>query len=192
MTAGAYNLIQLVRSRSTFCQLKHSHRARCVRLTVYSNGQVALTAPWGLARKYIEDFVRIKASWVFEKLKYFKKHQLAVKIKTGRAEYVENKPKAANLIRQKLEFWNQHYHFQYSRVTIRNQSTRWGSCSQKGGLNFNYKVVRLPEHLVDYLVVHELCHLREFNHSKKFWALVGQAIPDYAARRKELKNHESF
>jgi len=72
-------------------------------------------------------------------------------------------------------------------VKIRDQSSRWGSCSWKGNLNFSYKLVLLPEHLADYVVVHELCHLREMNHSPRFWALVSQTVPDYRAKRRELK-----
>lgn len=192
MRAETHTLIQIIGSRRIFCRLKHSRAARHLRLAVYSSGEVVLTAPWGLALKHLEAFVRSRAPWVFGKLEYFKQRQPVEKIKSDRAEYAKNKLKAAKLIKRKLKFWNQNYQFQYSRVTIRDQSTRWGSCSRKGGLNFNYKVVYLPEHLVDYLVVHELCHLREFNHSEKFWALIGRKIPDYAVRRKELKNYEKF
>jgi hypothetical protein len=64
---------------------------------------------------------------------------------------------------------------------------RWGSCSKKGNLNFNYKIALLPQRHSDYVIVHELCHLREFNHSKKFWDLVEQAVPNHRALRTELK-----
>ncbi len=84
---------------------------------------------------------------------------------------------------------NAHYALSFNKVAIRNQRTRWGSCSKKGNLNFHYRITELPESLADYLIVHELCHLAELNHSKKFWALVGETIPDHKVRRKALARH---
>ncbi len=77
----------------------------------------------------------------------------------------------------------------YKRITIRSQRTRWGSCSSEGNLNFNCLLVRVPEEVMDYVIVHELCHRKEMNHSKNFWALVGNVIPDYKQRRKWLRDH---
>lgn len=75
------------------------------------------------------------------------------------------------------------------RVTIREQKSRWGSCSGKGNLNFNWKLVMAPPEVLDYVVVHELCHLHEFNHSPRFWALVEAQMPDYEIWKKWLKGH---
>ncbi len=96
---------------------------------------------------------------------------------------------ARTLVEQKLAHWNAHYNFVYRRVAIRNNKSRWGSASAKRNLNFNYRILFLPEHLQDYLIVHELCHLQEHNHSKNFWSLVAQTIPDYKKSRKELHHY---
>jgi len=69
--------------------------------------------------------------------------------------------------------------FEYERVTIKGQSTRWGSCSTKSNLNFNWRLMMTPPAAIDYVIIHELCHLREMNHSKKFWKLVARYCPDY-------------
>ena len=81
------------------------------------------------------------------------------------------------------------YGVKCGRVAMRNQKTRWGSCSKEGNLNFNYKIAFLPPELADYLIVHELCHLKEMNHLPRFWALVEQTIPNHKALRKEMRRY---
>ncbi len=71
---------------------------------------------------------------------------------------------------------------------IKNHKTRWGSCSELGNLNFNYKLIFLPDAIVDYIVVHEICHLIEFNHSQDFWRLVARTIPNFRELRHELRS----
>ena len=104
--------------------------------------------------------------------------------------YAEHKEAARELCQTRLEYFNQFYELTYNRVAIRNTRSRWGSCSSKKNLNFNYKIVFLPPELQDYLIVHELCHLREMNHAQQFWDLVAQQIPDYKQRIKELREIE--
>ncbi len=90
---------------------------------------------------------------------------------------------------KRLEEINEaHYNFRYKNVRVKSQTTRYGSCSSKGNLNFNWKVIMAPPEIVDYLLIHELCHLQEMNHSKQFWDLVGEACPDYKRHRKWLKD----
>ena len=74
------------------------------------------------------------------------------------------------------------------KISIRNQKSRWGSCSKKGNLNFNYKLVFLAPELRDYVIVHEICHVKEFNHGRGFWALVAEAVPDHREVRGRLRH----
>lgn len=104
-----------------------------------------------------------------------------------REDYLAHKEQVRILVHARIAYFNQHYQFIFNRVAIRNQATRWGSCSSAGNLNFNYRLVYLSPELVDYVVVHELCHLYEFNHSPAFWALVAQTIPDWRIHRSELR-----
>ena len=101
--------------------------------------------------------------------------------------YELQKEKTRGIVISRLLHFNQYYNFKYNRVAIRDQKSRWGSCSSKLNLNFNYRVGLLPEYLMDYVIVHELCHLAEMNHGAKFWELVSEVIPDYNARREGLK-----
>ena len=79
--------------------------------------------------------------------------------------------------------------FKVGKITIRGQKTRWGSCSTSGNLSFNYNLLRFRKEVIDYVIIHELCHIKEMNHSAKFWKLVEKFCPDYKFLRKELKNH---
>ena len=97
---------------------------------------------------------------------------------------------AAKLITEKTAKWGARIHVRYNKVTIRGQRTRWGSCSHKGNLNFNWKLLMTPEAVLDYVIIHELTHLKEMNHSKKFWQLVTEHCPRWREHKRWLKNHE--
>ena len=96
---------------------------------------------------------------------------------------------ALKVISVKVKHYAGLMNVQYGRITIRNQKTRWGSCSSKGNLNFNCLLMLAPDEVVDYVVIHELCHLIEMNHSKAFWKQVEQVMLDYKKHRKWLKDH---
>ncbi len=98
---------------------------------------------------------------------------------------------AETLIRDKIEESCARLGVTYGRLTIRGQRTRWGSCSQKGNLNFNWKLMMAPEAVISYVVIHELTHLKEMNHTKKFWKLVADRCPDWRKHRRWLKEHEA-
>lgn len=111
-------------------------------------------------------------------------------LRRNKKQYVQKKEEARRLVLERIAYHNNHFGYPLKRVSIKNHKSRWGSCSAKGNLNFNYKLVYLPLEVVDYVVVHELCHLKEFNHSKSFWALVAQRIPQYVEVRRMLRDLE--
>jgi predicted metal-dependent hydrolase len=96
---------------------------------------------------------------------------------------------AETVFDERLARYNQVYQYRYARVTIKAQKTRWGSCSRQGNLNFNWRLLLAPLPVLDYVVIHELCHLCEMNHSPRFWQLVAVTCPDYATHRRWLQTH---
>jgi predicted metal-dependent hydrolase len=104
---------------------------------------------------------------------------------------VENfyKKEARRVISDVVSFYAKKLGLKYKRISIRDQQTRWGSCSSEGNLNFSYRLVMAPLKVIDYVVVHELCHLTEMNHSKRFWSLVASVLPDFEKQKKWLNDH---
>jgi predicted metal-dependent hydrolase len=135
----------------------------------------------------VEAFVLDKADWILEKQRAIIAHREAKPRLTGEADYARRKAAARHLILKRIKELNRVYGFSYGRISIRNQRSRWGSCSAEGNLSFNYRLVYLPEPLIDYVIVHELCHLKEMNHGVAFWRLLAKSIPDYALRKRDLK-----
>ncbi|MFA6514937.1 MAG: M48 family metallopeptidase [Candidatus Paceibacterota bacterium] len=127
-----------------------------------------------------------------KKIKYFIRFRTRVpkRKKKNSQNYLKNKGKALEIVVNRIEYFNKFYNYKWNRIFIKNQKTRWGSCSKAGNLNFNYKIALLPSKTADYIIVHELCHLKEFNHSSDFWNLVAKTIPDFKEIRKELKNNK--
>ena len=171
--------------------IKKSKRAKYLRLAIYPDASVVLTVPWWTPKFLYKKFIRDKEPWVLEKLKI--NHSAGsgqgskVRIRT-RKDYLENKEKARELVLDRLECLNKLYGFCYNRVSIRDQKTRWGSCSSKSNLNFSYKLLFLEKEEADYIIVHEICHLKEMNHSKRFWRLVERVVPRHKEIRKKLRN----
>ncbi len=173
---------------------KHSRRARRLRITVRPpaglagcDANVVVTVPYFFPQSKVEKFLLEKSRWIFRKVKYFQKLGQVTRVGGGVGEYKKLKHLAHELIKEKIIYLNKIYNFSFNRVCVKNHKSRWGSCSKKGNLNFNYRVIHLPAELAEYIVAHELCHLKEMNHSGRFWALLAKAIPDYQNRRKKLK-----
>lgn len=157
-----------------------------MRLVVRPGGAVVLTVPEQFSVSTIELFLAKHSAWIEKSV--HRMRQL-VPLPSGRKEYMANREAARALVHERLEYWNSFYKFHYSRVAIKNTKSLWGSCSRKGNLNFSYKLLFLPRELVDYVIVHELCHLREHNHGKGFWRLVAQTQPDYLRLRRLLRTY---
>lgn len=180
------NKILMLNNTEVHYTVRKSKRAKRVALAVHADGGVVLTLPHTMLESVAEKFLREKSGWLLERLSFFKQFENTYLAKLGRKDYMQHKEKARALAVERVEHFNAHYRQNYNRISIRNQKTCWGSCSSKRNLNFNYKVLFLPEALRDYVIVHELCHLQELNHSIKFWELVARTIPDYKDRKKEL------
>jgi predicted metal-dependent hydrolase len=90
---------------------------------------------------------------------------------------------------ERAAHWNAQFGYNYGRIAIRDQKSRWGSCSRQGNLNFNWRLLLAPLVVLDYIVIHELAHLKEGNHSTRFWALVAEKCPDYRDQRAWLRQH---
>lgn len=163
-----------------------SRRARRLRLSLSGDGRLVLTRPFFVSQKTAEDFLCQQIAWIRRQ-----QEKLASQERLPRAgnrkEYLAAKEKARVLVSGRLEYFNRWYGFSWQTVSIRDQKTRWGSCSRRGNLNFNYRLLYLPPADQDYVIVHELCHRGEMNHSPRFWRLVSRTIPDYQVRRRRLR-----
>ncbi len=106
---------------------------------------------------------------------------------TSDAHYRKYKAQARKVIIQRVSTLARRCDITYGRIAIRNTCTRWGSCSSRGNLNFHYGLLFLPPRVRDYVIIHELCHLTEMNHSAAFWRLVEHRMPDYREQRRALR-----
>lgn len=173
--------------RSVDYTVRRNPRARSLRISVYRDGRCVVSAPTFVGKNIVERFVHARREWIMHTLEKFMPFTPVVRRKNSRKEFLKYKEVAHTLVREKIPEFNRHYGFRVGKIAIRNQKSRWGSCSARGNLNFNYRIALLPAHLADYIIVHELCHIGEFNHSQKFWDLVAETMPNYRELREELK-----
>ena len=165
-------------------------RRKTSAIEVKRDGSVVVRCPMWAQDGDIMDFVERHREWILQ-------HRSKVLERAGRrpvyteAQVREFRQHARWMLAQKTWQWAQKMQVTYGKLTIRQQATRWGSCSAKGNLNFNWKLVLVPEELADYVVVHELAHRKEMNHSPRFWKLVEEQLPDYRERRKRLREYET-
>ena len=155
---------------------------------VKADGSVVVRAPKRMAKYKIEAFLKEKQDWIYthrEKALAAAEQKAANRL--TEAERKAAVKRAAQMLAEKTAHFAKEMGVTYGRITIREQKTRWGSCSSKGNLNFNCLLMLAPAEILDYVVVHELCHRKEMNHSKAFWAEVEKVLPDYRESVKWLK-----
>ncbi|MDP3772418.1 MAG: M48 family metallopeptidase [bacterium] len=172
-----------------FC-VRRSRRARRIAVSISREGEVVLTVPWRGDERAGRRFLQSKATWILKRRLEILAKPLSAptpSAKEIRAEYLRLRIGARGLVERRIAELNAPYGFSFNCISIRNQKTRWGSCSSRGTLSFNYRIVFLTPELADYLVVHELCHLKEKNHGARFWRLVGASVPDYKEKRRTLR-----
>lgn len=177
---GGYAEYELIRSQR-----------KSLALQVKGDGIVVVRAPLRLPKDKIDSFVMEHRDWI-EKQKNRVQELSCKRREITEQERLEGIQKALKIFPERTAFFAERMGVDYGRITVREQKTRWGSCSQKGNLNFNWKLVLMPQEILDYVVVHELAHRKEMNHSARFWAIVEQVLPDYQNRRNELKKLGQF
>ncbi len=171
-------------------------------LVVDEDGGVTVRIPLRgsitVARKLVAD----KQDWLMEKIRLQKQRKQVREAQEAESESKYTSEQRAGLERRyrqaakeyfpkRADYYAQQIGVSYERIRIAEQKTRWGSCSSKGTLSFNWKLMLAPPKVLDYVVVHELCHLKEMNHSPRFWKLVEDIMPDYKEYRKWLKENGS-
>ena len=171
-------------------QIIRSNR-RTLSLQVRHDGQVLVRAPKNASLREIEAFVRKNADWLKKHLAMVERQRTAEAsnpvVPLTMDDIRALADKAMRIIPDRTAHFASLIGVTYGRITIRNQKTRWGSCSARGNLNFNCLLMLAPPEVLDYVIVHELCHRKEMNHSPRFWSEVAKVIPDYRIHEKWLK-----
>lgn len=151
------------------------------------DGELVVRAPKYMPQWRIQQFVQAKSAWVEKHLQ--KQQAESRQLAFTKEQIKELANRAAAVLPQRVEHFARQLGVTYERISIRSQHTRWGSCSTKGNLNFNCLLMLAPPEVLDYVVIHELCHRLEMNHSARFWTLVENCCPDYRSCRRWLKEN---
>lgn len=167
-------------------------RRRTITIQVNEDSTVTVRVPMWTTKREIARILNEKEDWILKKIeeniRKMEEYGAGTLTRLTNEEIKSLKDKAREYIPQRVEYFSEIMGVDYGRITIRNQKTRWGSCSAKGNLNFNCLLMLMPTEVIDYVVVHELCHLKEMNHSNAFWREVKQVLPDYRKQVKWLKD----
>lgn len=154
----------------------------------FKEGKFVVSASKSVPKYIIEKFINKSNKWIEKRKKIEAKEKKSMKNITFDEKVFDNlKESALALVNERLNHFNKYYKFDYNKITIRCQKTRWGSCSSGKNLSFNVNILILTKEEQDYLIVHELCHLKEMNHSKNFWILVEKKIQKQKEIKKKLK-----
>ena len=156
-------------------------------IVIKPTGEVEVRCPKKCSKRDVEAFLTSKEDWIRKHLDAIgERPEMQVLSEEERKRLTEQ---AAKILSEKVRFYADKMGVMVNRITVRSQRTRWGSCSVKGNLNFNCLLMLCPEEVQDYVVIHELCHRKEMNHSAAFWAEVERYCPDYRIHRKWLKDN---
>ncbi len=166
---------------------ERSRRAKRVSISVRLD-RVRVAVPKGVSFKKAEKFVLTKTDWIKKNLQKLEDLKRNYKSPIHDQSLI-NRNTAKAALAHKLESLARKHGFKYNRVFIKNQRTLWGSCSHKNNINLNYKLYILPVELQEYVILHELVHLKIKNHSKDFWNELERYCPDYKRRKKELRRY---
>ena len=153
------------------------------------NGEVIVRAPKRISYATIERFVSEHRPWVEKHLAKAEKQRSAALPALSSEELRSLTEEARRVFSDRVAIYAPLVGVSYGRITVRHQSTRWGSCSAKGNLNFNCLLVLLPDEIIDSVVVHELCHRKHMNHSPEFYAEIDKVFSDYKKCRQWLKEN---
>lgn len=164
---------------------------KSIAIEITSTGQVIVRAPRYMPESEIRQFVESKSAWLEKHLEKHGKNKdvLQAEGKFSPDEINRLVELAKQVIPAKVAYYARLMGVTYGRITIRTQKTRWGSCTSEGNLNFNCLLMMAPPEVLDYIVVHELSHRVEMNHSAKFWAQVEKVLPEYREAQKWLKEN---
>lgn len=166
-------------------------KRKTVSIRIRDNGQVEVRAPKYMSKRAIEELIVQKWEWIeaAQKEALNRADKLSKIEKLNEKEVEVIRKKARQIIVPLVEYYADQMGVSYERIAIRTQKSRWGSCSGRKNLNFNALLIMTPEDVVHYVVVHELCHLKEMNHSERFWNEVERVHPSYREDRKWLQEH---
>lgn len=168
------------------CEFVRKKRSKSITISVRTDGVVVVSRPWWVRQVEAEHFLYSRIAWIQDRLDALEAIPLDIR-RQDAEHYVAHKERARELVAEKVSYWAERVGVTYGRISIRRQKTRWGSCSSAGNLNFNYKIIFLDPELQDYLVIHELCHRKQMNHSQDFWDEVGKYYQDYKNADKKLR-----
>ena len=159
---------------------------KTIAIQIKADGQVVVRCPKRMRIEEARRFVESKANWIE---KHLAKRPAQDVAKYTPKEIGQLREQARKLVTDRVKYYAPIIGVTYNKIAIRTQHTRWGSCSSKGNLNFNCLLALVPPEVLDYVVVHELCHRKELNHSACFWSEVEKVLPNYNVHRKWLKEH---
>ncbi len=163
-----------------------SRRARHINISIKPFLGIRVAVPYGLSYKSAEEVVRSKTNWIKRNVEKLKQLEQKHKINSKNINDMDIRVAKIKLI-DRLNELSEKYGFIYNNVRIKNQKTRWGSCSARNNINFNIKLILLPQHLIDYVILHELLHTKIKNHSKAFWNAMNIYVNNVKSLNKELK-----